>query len=70
MNDGAPDDCPVCGDEWDDRKLSATDRLTIAHDRDGKKGKTCVALPKSQDALVVYIHHDIDVTFPPKEAEA
>lgn len=56
-------ECPVCGDAWDDRKLTASVGISVAHDRDGKPGKTCVALPKSQDALVVYIHHDIGVAF-------
>ena len=70
MTEETPDECPVCGDPWDDRKLSATDRLTVSHDRDGKDGKTCVALPKSQDALVVYIHHDIGVEFPERDAPA
>jgi len=54
------DVCPSCGEVYDERKLSASHALSVSHDPPSNVlTKTCVVMPDSMDALVVYLHRDV-----------
>ena len=54
------DECPSCGEVYDERKLSASHALSVSHDPPSNVlTKTCVVMPDSMDALVVYLHRDV-----------
>jgi len=54
------DDCPACGEPYDERKLSASHALSVSHDPPSNVlTKTCVVMPDSMDALVVYLHRNV-----------
>ena len=54
------DECPACGEVYDERKLSASHALSVSHDPPSNVlTKTCVVMPDSMDALVVYLHRDV-----------
>jgi len=54
------DECPACGEVYDERKLSASHALSVSHDPPSNVlTKTCVLMPDSMDALVVYLHRDV-----------
>ena len=45
---------------YDERKLSASHALSVSHDPPSNVlTKTCVVMPDSMDALVVYLHRDV-----------
>ena len=53
-------ECPACGEPYDERKLSASHALSVSHDPPSNVlTKTCVVMPDSMDALVVYLHRDV-----------
>lgn len=54
------DECPSCGEPYDERKLSTSHALSVSHDPPSNVlTKTCVVMPDSMDALVVYLHRDV-----------
>jgi len=54
------DVCPACGEVYDERKLSASHSLSVSHSPPSDAlTKTCVVIPDSMDALVVYLHRDV-----------
>ena len=54
------DECPACGEVYDERKLSASHALSVSHDPPSNVlAKTRVVMPDSMDALVVYLHRDV-----------
>jgi len=54
------DECPACGEVYDERKLSASHALSVSHDPPSDAlTRTCVVMPSSMDALVVYLHRDV-----------
>jgi hypothetical protein len=54
------DVCPSCGEPYDERKLSASHALSVSHDPPSDVlTKTCVVMPDSMDALVVYLHRHV-----------
>jgi hypothetical protein len=53
-------ECPACGEPYDERKLSASHGVSVSHDPPSNVlEKTCVVMPDSMDALVVYLHRDV-----------